>query len=112
MVATGIGGIPEQVKGLELPQFSSWNSGLNSYEMNEATGVLVPGGDAQAMAAAIEQLLRDESLRRRLGQNAALDAATRFGLKGQVDELLNWYQSILENGLPAVSKRTRHAKTW
>ena len=110
VVATGIGGIPEQVKGLELSQFSLWNSGLNKYGMNEATGVLVPEGNAQAMAVSIERLLTDEFLRLRLGENAALDAVKRFDVQRQVDEFLNWYHSILENGV--VSKRTRHAETW
>jgi glycosyltransferase involved in cell wall biosynthesis len=80
--------------------------------MNEATGVLVPGGDAQAMAVSIERLLTDDSLRLRLGDNAALDAAKRFDLQPRVDEILNWYHSILENGVPAASRRARHAETW
>jgi glycosyltransferase involved in cell wall biosynthesis len=63
--------------------------------MDEATGVLVPGADAQAMAAGIEQLSRDESLRRLLGQNAAQDAVKRFDLQRQVDEFLDWYREIL-----------------
>src|SRR4029079_3044623 len=61
VVATGVGGIPEEVKGLELPEFSVWNSGLNRYGAEEATGVLVPGGDAKAMAEGIERLLTDNS---------------------------------------------------
>jgi glycosyltransferase involved in cell wall biosynthesis len=63
--------------------------------MNEAIGVLIPGGDAQVMAAGIEQLLNDDSLRHRLSENVALDAAKRFDLQGQVDEFLGWYREIL-----------------
>ncbi|BFU93662.1 MAG: Glycosyl transferase group 1 [Nitrospira sp.] len=107
VVATGIGGIPEQVKGLELSQFSLWNSGLNQYGTTEATGVLVPGGDAQAMAAGIERLLRDEALRRRLGENAALDAAKRFNLQGQVDGFLSWYHEIVSDKAMAPSNLAR-----
>jgi len=109
VVATGVGGIPEQVKGLELSQFSLWNSGLNRYGIDEATGVLVPGGDAQAMAAGIDQLLSDDSLRRRLGENAVLDAAKRFDLQGQADEFLAWYQEIVDDGVAAFSKEARNA---
>ena len=109
VVATGVGGIPEQVKGLELSQFSFWNSGLNRYGMNEATGVLVPRGDAQAMAVATEQLLSDDALRRRLGENAALDAAKRFDLQGQADEFLTWYQEILNDRAAAFSNQARQA---
>ena len=109
VVATGIGGLPEQVKGLELSKFSLWNSGLNRYGMNDATGVLVPGGDAQAMAAGIEHLLRDDSLRRRLGENAAVDAAKRFDLQGQADEFLAWYQEIVNDRAATFSKEARRA---
>jgi glycosyltransferase involved in cell wall biosynthesis len=97
VVATGVGGIPEEVKGLELPEFSVWNSGLNRYGAEEATGVLVPGGDAKAMAEGIERLLTDNSLRSRLGENAALDATKRFDLEGQADKFLAWYKEILHD---------------
>ncbi|MBU6482633.1 MAG: glycosyltransferase [Nitrospirae bacterium] len=109
VVATGIGGIPEQVKGLELSQFSLWNSGLNRYGMNEATGVLVPGGDAQAMAVSIERLLTDDFLRLRLGENAAVDAAKRFDLQGQADRFLAWYQEIVNENVTIFAKRARYA---
>ena len=105
VVATGVGGIPEQVKGLELSQFSVWNSGLNRYGGNEATGVLVPGGDAQAMAVGIEQLLSDNSLRHRLGENAALDAAKRFDLQGQADGFLAWYREIVNDNATSFSNK-------
>lgn len=106
VVATGVGGIPEQVKGLELPQFSLWNAGLNRYGVDEATGVLVPRGDGPAMAASIEWLLCDDSLRRRLGENAALDAAKRYDVQAQVDEFLNWYREILGCSAPAFLNET------
>jgi glycosyltransferase involved in cell wall biosynthesis len=95
------------VKGLELSQFSSWNSGLNRYGVNEATGVLVPGGDAHAMAVGIEQLLSDDFLRRCLGENAALDAAKRFDLQGQADGFLAWYREILNDSATTLSDEAR-----
>ena len=82
VVATAVGGIPEQVKD------------LNQFGMNEATGILTPSGDAQTMAAAIEKLLKDEVLRQRLSQNAAQDAQKRFDLNRQVDDYLAWYEQL------------------
>ena len=115
VVATAVGGIPEQVKGLEISNFGLWNSDLNSYGMHEATGVLVPPGDAEAMAASIEQLLTNNSLRRRLGENAALDAAKRFDLKRQADDYLEWYSALVEDTkfprvLPAFASQTSGRK--
>jgi glycosyltransferase involved in cell wall biosynthesis len=77
VVATAVGGIPEQVK-------------------DDVTGRLVPPGDAEAMAEAIIILLTDEALRRRLGYDAGQDAQIRFGLSRQVDAYLEWYGAIVE----------------
>jgi glycosyltransferase involved in cell wall biosynthesis len=90
VVATAVGGIPEQIKSL------SANNATNGHPPHEATGILVPPRDATAMAIAIEQLLADTSLLRQLGENAAVDARMRFGLEQQVDAYLNWYQEIIE----------------
>ena len=78
MVATAVGGIPEQVE-------------------DGVTGFLVPPGDAEMMASRIEQLLSDDELRRKMGTQAAKVAHNLFSLERQVNEYLNWYREILEN---------------
>jgi glycosyltransferase involved in cell wall biosynthesis len=110
VVATGVGGIPEQVKGLDLPQFSLWNAGVNRYGKGEATGILVPCRDGQAMAASIEVLLRDDSLRRQLGENAARDASARFSMNGQTEEFLAWYRAILRDENLSMPEENQYAK--
>ena len=92
VVATAVGGVPEQLKGLQslgcrMPE-------LNRYKMNKATGVLVPPGDARGMAASIEQLLTDKPLCRSMGENAARDAQERFDLQRQVNDYLEWYEQL------------------
>jgi len=77
VVATEVGGIPEQVR-------------------DNVTGLLVPPGGAEAMTEAILLLLTDEALRKRLGYDAGQDAQIRFGLSRQVDAYLEWYHAILE----------------
>lgn len=76
VVATAVGGIPEQV-------------------MEGETGFLTPPGDAAAMALRIQQLLADVQGRQAMGQRAAADARRRFDLTRQVDAYLAWYQEIL-----------------
>ena len=93
VVATAVGGIPEQIKGLR--DKNGTISFLNHYEIDEATGMLVSAGDAEGMAISITGLLSDATLRSRLGENAAKDAQKRFDLGHQVNEYLNWYCSIL-----------------
>jgi glycogen(starch) synthase len=54
VVATRVGGIPDLVE-------------------HERNGLLVPAGDAEALAAALERVLRDPELAERLGRAAAQD---------------------------------------
>jgi glycosyltransferase involved in cell wall biosynthesis len=93
VVATAVGGIPEQVKGFNGTGFET--SGLNGYSLNEATGILTLQGDAEAMAAGILKILTDDALHRQLSRNAAIDARDRFDLQRQVNDYLEWYDEIL-----------------
>jgi glycosyltransferase involved in cell wall biosynthesis len=78
VIATAIGGIPEQVADGE-------------------TGLLVPPGDQVAMAQAISRLLADPGWRARMGAAAASAALRDFPLALQVDRYLDWYQAIGEH---------------
>ncbi len=80
VVATSVGGIPEQI------------SDLNDAR---ATGALTPPGDATALAQRVITLLADDDLRRRLSHNAAIEAARRFDLKTQREAYLSWFAQIL-----------------
>jgi glycosyltransferase involved in cell wall biosynthesis len=76
VVATAVGGIPEQV-------------------IDGRTGFLVPAGDAEAMARQIVRLLEQESVRRLMAMEAEGLARERFDLRQQVRAYLDWYDSIL-----------------
>ena len=76
VVATAIGGIPEQIK-------------------DGITGFLVPPKDAEAMAEAIFRVLQSSDLRREMGQNATEDAVARFDQRRMVAEYAEWYREIL-----------------
>ncbi len=77
VVASAVGGIPEQV-------------------VEGKTGFLVPVGDAQAMAERIIQLLEDDILKLRMGMQAADVAKKKFDIDRQVTEYLKLYQRIIE----------------
>jgi glycosyltransferase involved in cell wall biosynthesis len=86
VIATAVGGIPEQVR-----------DGL--------TGYLVQDGDAEAMAERAGNLLGDRDQRRVMGEAARADAVDRFGLRRMVDDYLGWYEHILNTEVavpPAV----------
>jgi glycosyltransferase involved in cell wall biosynthesis len=90
VVATAVGGIPEQVKGLR-----GIGCDLNEYEADQATGVLSLPGDAECLAAVVMALLSNERLCSQLGQNAARDARQRFDLNLQVETYVDWYKEII-----------------
>jgi len=75
VVASRVGGIPEQV-------------------VDGCTGFLVPVGDPAAMAARTEQLLLKPELRARCSEAAAARAQA-FGLDRQVHGFLAWYEEIM-----------------
>ena len=86
VVATAVGGIPEQVRS------------LHDKIGSEATGVLTPPSDPHAMAAAIARLASDRLLLARMGDNARRDAVRRFDVSRQVDEYLAWYCTKVGGG--------------
>jgi len=71
VVASRVGGIPEQVTG--------------------ETGILVEPEDPGALARAIDALLSDPDRRRRMGEAASADARARFSLDRQIDAYLALY---------------------
>jgi glycosyltransferase involved in cell wall biosynthesis len=93
VVATAVGGIPEQIQALEAGAGGSQAPD----QLTHATGVLVPVGNPEAMADAIVALLIDRALRDRLGDNATRDAGNRFDLNRQVESYLSWYRTIIDH---------------
>jgi glycosyltransferase involved in cell wall biosynthesis len=76
VVATAVGGIPEQIQ-------------------DGMTGYLTPRGNSEMMADRIVSLLTDRELRGRMGAQAAEVAQRQFDLNRQVDRYLAWYQEVL-----------------
>ncbi len=76
VVATAVGGIPEQVQ-------------------DGRTGFLVPAADPDAMAARLLQLLNNADLRGRMAAEAARVARERFDRERMVDDYLAWYKQVL-----------------
>jgi glycosyltransferase involved in cell wall biosynthesis len=75
VVASAVGGSPEAVE-------------------HGATGLLVPKGDAPALAAAVAELLRDPERRARMGQAAAARAAREYDEDKLVASLLDAYEGL------------------
>ncbi len=81
VIATAVGGLPEVIA-------------------DGQRGLLVPPGDAGAMAAAAHRLLNDPALRLRLGAQAAAYAARNWDQETVLDTLLEW---VAEPRLPVAA---------
>jgi glycosyltransferase involved in cell wall biosynthesis len=75
VVATAVGGIPEQID-------------------DGQTGFLTPPGEANAMVRRVRQLLADDALRHILGRQATDVATQRFDMNRQVNDYLDWYEDL------------------
>jgi glycosyltransferase involved in cell wall biosynthesis len=105
VVATAVGGTPEQVRALR--GFGS-QTVSNACDADRATGILAPPRDPDALAAALDMLMRDARLRGQLAVNAARDARERFDFRRQVDGYLAWYRELLH--APAARRFDMRAK--
>ena len=79
IVATAVGGNIELIK-------------------NGVHGLLFPPGDTVRLAAAIDRLLTDEALARRLGESARRRVEQRFSLEVKTRELQDFYRRLLGRG--------------
>jgi glycosyltransferase involved in cell wall biosynthesis len=77
VVATAVGGIPEQLE-------------------DTVTGRLTPPGDAGAMAEAVAGLLAQPTARAAMGLAAAARATRLYDRERQISAYLEWFQEILD----------------
>jgi glycosyltransferase involved in cell wall biosynthesis len=84
VVATAVGGIPEQI-----------DEGV--------TGFLAAAGDVEGLANRVIQLLSDENLRKKLGQEAVRVARKRYDVLNQARAYLDWFEEIIEISTPRVA---------
>jgi glycosyltransferase involved in cell wall biosynthesis len=77
VLATSVGGVPEQIE-------------------SERNGLLVPPNNPQALAAALERLLNDGDLRRRLGDEGRRRAEAEFTCRKQAEAYLDLFNHFLK----------------
>ena len=93
-ITEGLGTSALDAMACGKPLVASRAGGLAEVVAHGETGLLVPPGDAPALAAAIAELLEDEALRRRCG-TAGLDRVRQlFAVERMVDETLQVYREL------------------
>lgn len=75
VIAAGAGGVPELIE-------------------DGRTGILVPPGDAEALAAALKRVLADPEVAAALGQAGRVSAEQKFSLRNQIQQMEEIYESL------------------
>jgi glycosyltransferase involved in cell wall biosynthesis len=78
------------------PMVATNIEGTREIVIDEVTGLLVPPANSDALAGAIDRLLRDRAFARRLGAQGRSLVEQRFSLKAQLDSTVAVYREVLE----------------
>lgn len=79
-----------------LPMVATDVPGCREICRHEATGLLVPAGNAEAIATAIGRLCEDEALRTKLGEQARATVEREFAQTIVVARTIELYEKILD----------------
>jgi glycosyltransferase involved in cell wall biosynthesis len=79
------------------------DSGVPSVSLHEQTGLTVPPGDPDALAAALNRLLDNEALRHSLGAAARLRARAEFALETMLSRTMSLYESVMGAEQPVLT---------
>ena len=93
--AEGVPVVLMEAMAMEIPCVSTWVAGIPELIRDSIDGLLVPPSDAEALAAAIAQLMDDDALRRRLGRAGRLRVIEKYHLKKNVARLGNVFNGSL-----------------
>jgi L-malate glycosyltransferase len=91
-VTEGLGSTVLDAMAMKLAVVGTHAGGIPEAAVDGETGVLVPPGDARALADAIVRLLKDRTLRQRMGEAGAARVAEHFGVGRLIGGTLAAYE--------------------
>ncbi len=97
----GIPNVILEAMAAALPVVSTPVSGIPEVLRHEDSGLVVPEADANAIADAVERLLDDPPLRRRLGASARAFVQSEFDLDRNIDRLAQRFAEVGAGALAA-----------
>ena len=92
----GLGRVLLEAMVLGKPVVASRVGGIPEVVIEGVNGFLVSPDDPQALARQIVKLLKDEDLRRRMGQAGKRMIDERFSAKRMVGDIVNVYEELLK----------------
>lgn len=103
----GLGVVLVEAGAHGLPLVASESGGIVDVVRDGETGLLVPPGDEQALAAAIQRLIQDPALGRRLGAAARDHVAAEFSWPAIVERLMTVYRRVTGTPTGIRTRKTR-----
>lgn len=94
--AEGFGVAALEASAMELPVVASRIHGIPDVVRDGRTGLLVPPGDAGALASAIARLVGDRTLRDELGRAGRAFVEERYRWQDNVAQMEHLYQHLLQ----------------
>jgi glycosyltransferase involved in cell wall biosynthesis len=92
---------PMEAAAMRVPCVASNIPGCREVVENNVNGLLVPPGDAPALADAIVDILTHGERARKMGEEGRRIAVTRFDERAVFEKVLEGYERLLrEKGLP------------
>ena len=85
-----------EASAMKIPVVASNFGGIREAVIDGKTGILVPPCDAEAIARACIKLIKNKSLRERLGENGRNYVKKKFEWQSCVDKMIEVYSRVLE----------------
>jgi glycosyltransferase involved in cell wall biosynthesis len=103
--AEGLPVVLMEAMAMEIPCVAPWVNGIPEIITHETDGLLVPPGDAGAVASAIGRLMDDSEFRQALGKKARVKVLEKFTLQLNTEHLADIFRRRLKaahasQGLP------------
>ncbi len=73
-------------------------TGVAEVNVHGETGLIVPPGDVEALAAALREIVGDPARARAMGEAGRRRVAEHFDHRRMVDALADWYEELLRDG--------------
>ena len=94
----GLGVAALQAGAAGIPVVGARAGGIPEVVEDGETGLLCPPGDADALAAAIERLLKDPEAADAMGERARARIESRFSVDAMVEGNLKVYREVVRSG--------------
>jgi colanic acid/amylovoran biosynthesis glycosyltransferase len=94
--AEGIPVVLMEAMAMQIPCVASWITGVPELIRDGVDGLLIPPADDDALARAIERLMDDAALRRRLGESGRARVSELYDLRRNTERLAEIFRRRLE----------------